>query len=145
MNFFLAGERMEIWKIIGGFCIKKLSAWAKSWHRSFLSWPWKAIEISDKNWIVVCDSVKIYGEFEPGLTLFLPAALHSLSLHNFWSYPFQCKTSKSLSGPALSSPALYAILMLLVSCFNVVLPFCTYLILNVLHSWNIGTYNRKKT
>ena len=33
--------------------------------------------------------------------------------------------------PCPVSPALYAILVLLVSSFNVVLPFCTYLILNL--------------
>ena len=125
--------------------------WKRNWFRLKLSQEFpvmtlKSYKISCKNWIVIFNSLKIYGEFGHDRTLFFPAALLCLSLHKFCSFPFECMTCNALSSPALSSSALQAILMLPVSCFTLPYLFLLtlYQISHVLHSSKVASYNRKK-
>ena len=92
--------------------------WTWNFHMSFLSWHWRAMESLGQNWIVVSNSVKIDEKFKLCNTLFCPAPLHCLSLHQSSCYLFQCKASNSLSIPCLSSPALHALLIFPVPCYT---------------------------
>ena len=64
-----------------------------------------------KIWIVVFNSVKIYGKFAPCPRLFCGVPLYSLSLHKSCCYLFHCKASSSLSNHAMHYNTLYSCFM----------------------------------